>query len=97
MSQNPTETDGDLYATIFENEKVRVLEYRDTPGTRTHEHHHGDSLMVTLSDFQREITVAGTTRPVELAPHQVQWLPAQDHVGHNVGTTDTHVLFVELK
>jgi hypothetical protein len=25
------------------------------------------------------------------------WLPAQTHVGHNIGTTDTHVIFVELK
>ena len=25
------------------------------------------------------------------------WLPAQTHVGENVGTTETHVIFVELK
>lgn len=97
MNQDPPQTDGDLYATVFEDEQVRVLEYRDTPGTRTHEHHHGDSVMVTLSDFQREITVSGSTHPVSLGAHQAQWLPAQDHVGHNVGTTDTHVFFIELK
>jgi hypothetical protein len=25
------------------------------------------------------------------------WLPAQTHWGHNIGDTDTHVIFVELK
>ncbi|MCD1144677.1 cytoplasmic protein [Kocuria sp. LUK] len=97
MEQDPTTTDPRLYTVIFENERVRVLEYRDRPGDRTHEHHHGDSVMVTLSAFRRELTVEGATRAVELPAHHVQWLPAQDHVGHNVGDTDTHVLFVELK
>lgn len=97
MEQDPTVTDGDLYAVVFENDRVRVLEYRDSPGTRTHEHHHGDSVMITLSDFEREITAGGTVRAVALRAHQAQWLPAQDHAGHNVGTRDTHVMFVELK
>jgi beta-alanine degradation protein BauB len=97
MDQDPTVTDGDLYTVVFENEKVRVIEYRDTPGTRTHEHHHGDSVMIALSDFQREITVRGHTAPVALERHQVRWVPAQDHVGHNVGTTDSHAYFIELK
>ena len=25
------------------------------------------------------------------------WLPAQQHSGHNIGDTDTHVIFVELE
>jgi len=25
------------------------------------------------------------------------WLPAQQHHGHNIGDTPTHVIFVELK
>ena len=25
------------------------------------------------------------------------WLPAQQHAGENIGNTETHVLFVELK
>jgi len=27
----------------------------------------------------------------------VNWLAAQEHSGENIGTTETHVLFVELK
>lgn len=97
MQQDPTATDPQLYRVILENERVRVLEYRDHPGDKTHEHHHGDSVMITLSSFRREITVEGTARSVELAAHHAQWLPAQNHIGHNVGESETHVLFVELK
>jgi len=28
---------------------------------------------------------------------EVNWLPAQTHLGENTGTSDTHVIFVELK
>ena len=28
---------------------------------------------------------------------RVTWVPAQEHVGHNVGDSATHVFFVELK
>ena len=34
MSLDPTQTDPDKYAVIFENERVRVLEYKDRPGDR---------------------------------------------------------------
>lgn len=32
---DPTITDPDKYRVVFENERVRVLEYRDEPGQRT--------------------------------------------------------------
>jgi len=45
--QDPVVTDPELYTVVFENERVRVLQYRDRPGDRTHPHHHPDSVMVT--------------------------------------------------
>jgi hypothetical protein len=96
-STDPTVTDPENYTVVFENDRVRVLRYRDTPGTQTHLHHHPDSVMITLSDFTREITVDGAVRQVELHPGGASWLSDQSHVGHNVGSTDTHVMFVELK
>jgi beta-alanine degradation protein BauB len=27
----------------------------------------------------------------------VRWLPTQEHSGENIGETETHVIFVELK
>ena len=46
MSGDPIETNPDLYKVVFENERVRVLEYQDVPGDRTTPHGHPDSVMV---------------------------------------------------
>ncbi|HEY1368218.1 MAG TPA: hypothetical protein VGF23_13920 [Gaiellaceae bacterium] len=95
---DPTSTDPDKYRVIFENERVRVLEYRDEPGQRTSPHEHPDSVMVTLSGFDRRlIGASGDSRRVRLEPGQVRWLSAQTHSGENTGSTPTHVVFVELK
>lgn len=97
VAGDPTETDPDKYRTILENEHVRVLEYHDTPGGRTKPHRHPDSVMYTLSAFQRRLHFADGEREVAMEAGQVFWLPAQIHAGENVGETDTSVLFVELK
>jgi quercetin dioxygenase-like cupin family protein len=94
---DPAHTDPDLYKVIFENERVRVLEYRDTPGQRTHPHRHPDSVMYTLSSFRRTIHADGRHIDVDLGAGDVRWLPAQEHTGVNIGSTPTHTLFIELK
>jgi hypothetical protein len=38
-----------------------------------------------------------TLDPVVTNPNLASWLPAQEHAGHNIGDTPTHVIFVELK
>lgn len=97
MSRDPTETDPDKYKVVFENERVRVLVYTDRPGDRTSPHHHPDSVMYTLSSFERRLVHGDQEREVTLEAGTTAWLSAQDHSGENIGTTDTHVLFVELK
>ena len=95
---DPTTTDPDKYSVVFENERVRVLEYRDEPGQRTSPRAHPDSVMVTLSSFERRLTGAsGEERDFSLAAGEVRWLDAQTHSGANIGGSTTHVLFVELK
>ena len=96
-SPDPVESNPGLYRVLFENDRVRVLEYRDEPGDRTTPHRHPDSVMYTLSGFRRRLRAEGTERDVELGAGQVGWLPAQEHSGENIGDTETHVVFVELK
>ena len=74
-----------------------MLEYRDQPGHRTTPHAHPDSVMYTLSSFRRRLIAGDQEREVELAAGQAMWLSAPQHAGHNIGDTETHVLFVELK
>jgi hypothetical protein len=95
---DPTRSNGHLYRVVFENERVRVLEYLDRPGDLTTPHAHPDSVMVTLSSFRRRLHAGdGQTRDVELASGLANWLPAQQHSGENIGDSETHVIFVELK
>lgn len=94
---DPTVTDPDLYRVLWENDLVRVLEYRDAPGARTHPHDHPNSVMVTLTSFDRRLTTGGRTVDVTLDAGAAVWLAAQRHTGENVGTTPTHSVLVELK
>jgi quercetin dioxygenase-like cupin family protein len=97
MDQDPTVTNPDLYKLIFENERIRVLEYTDKPGDKTTPHRHPDSVMYTLSSFKRRVAAGGRQVDVELQAGQVRWVGAQEHSGENIGDTDTHTIFVELK
>ncbi len=97
MTLDPVATNPQHYRVVFENERVRVLEYSDLPGERTTPHEHPDSVMHTLSAFRRRLISEDDTREVDLPAGMTGWLPAQRHAGENTGTTETHVLFVELK
>ena len=97
MSMDPAVTNPDHYKVVFENEHVRVLEYTDEPGDRTTLHEHPASVMYTLSSFRRRLVQGDNHRDVELEAGRVNWLPAQQHLGENIGDTPTRALFVELK
>jgi hypothetical protein len=97
MDHDPATTNPSLYRVVMENDRVRVLEYRDRPGDRTTPHRHPDSVMITLSDFRRRLVHGDRSTEVELTAGLSRWLPAQEHAGENIGESETHVIFVELK
>ncbi len=94
---DPVVSNPDHYALLWENERVRVLEYRDAPGDETTPHRHPDSVMVTLTSFSRRLASGDRSRDVRLAAEQAVWIPAQSHTGRNTGDTPTHTIIVELK
>ena len=77
MATDPVVSNPALYSVIFENERVRVLEYRDEPGAQSVPHDHPDSVMVTLSSFQRELASGDKRVDVELPANTARWLGAQ--------------------
>lgn len=98
LAQDPVKTDGDKYMVKFENAKVRVLEYRDLPGEKTHQHRHPAFVLYALSPFKRRITLPdGKVRMREFKAGDILWSDAQTHIGENVGDTPTHVIMVEMK
>jgi hypothetical protein len=57
----PGVSDSALYTVVFENQRVRMLRYRDRPGDKTTLHEHPDMVLVPLSNFRRRLTVNGHT------------------------------------
>src|SRR5688572_27314127 len=95
---DPAHTDGDKYKVRFENEKVRVLEYRDMPGERTHQHAHPNFVLYAAGPFKRKLIMPDGREMIrEFKAGDIMWQPAQQHIGENIGDTPTHVIMVELK
>ena len=98
QAHDPVHTDGDKYKVRVENDRVRVLEYKDRPGERTHQHSHPAFVLVALSPFKRKITLPdGKAMVREFKAGDVFWSDAQTHIGENIGETATHVLMIEMK
>ena len=97
VAQDPLQTDPDKYKLVLQNERVRVLEYRDKPGEKTNRHVHRDFVLHALSSFKRRLTFAdGRTMERSFSVGETLWMQAQSHIGENIGDTETHVLIVEL-
>ena len=98
LAQDPVKTDGDKYKVVLENDRVRVMEYRDKPGDKTALHHHPDFVMTVVSPFTRRLTFEdGRTVERSFTAGQTIWMGAQNHIGENIGATDTQVFLVVLK
>ena len=95
---DPAHTDGDKYKVVFENDKVRVLEYRDLPGEKTHQHRHPDFVLYAVNAFKRKIILPDGKEMIrEFKGGEIMWSNSQTHIGENIGTTPTHVIMVEMK
>lgn len=95
---DPVHTDGDKYKVKFENDRVRVLEYIDKPGEKTHEHHHPAFVLYAVSPFKRKLALpGGKVLMREFKAGDIMWSDAQTHIGENVGDTPTHVIMIEMK
>lgn len=98
MAQDAAHTDGDKYKVILDNAQVRVLEYRDLPGDKTHQHRHPAFVLYALVPFQRKIHLPdGKSMLRTFKAGDVMYSDAQTHIGENVGSTPTHVILVEMK
>ncbi|MBU2449017.1 MAG: cytoplasmic protein [Gammaproteobacteria bacterium] len=98
FAQDAVQTDGDKYKVILDNECVRVLDYHDLPGEKTHQHKHPPFVLYALSPFKRTLTLPdGKVLTRQFKEGDVMWSEEQTHVGENIGQTHTHVVIMELK
>lgn len=97
-AEDPVKTDSDKYKMLFENDCVRVLDYRDRPGDRTNQHMHPAFVLYSLSAFKRTVTLPdGKVFQRQFKEEDVMWSDSQTHIGANTGDTPTHVILVEMK
>ena len=97
-AQDPLQVGPGIYKLLMENDRVRVLDVQFKPGQKVGPHSHPDHVAYVLAASKMRITPADGT-PQELDPKvgDVLWLPAQIHSGENIGTSDLHIVIVELK
>jgi len=83
---------------LLDNDRVRVLDVQTKPGEKLAMHSHPASLSYTLSAGKLKSTAPdGKTTENEGKVGQTNWGEAETHAVENVGTTDSHVLVIELK
>lgn len=98
LAQDPVHTDGDKYKVLLDNDRVRVLEYRDQPGAKTHLHVHPAFVLYAVTPFKRKITLPdGKELMREFKAGDVLHSDGQTHIGENVGNLPTHAILVEMK
>lgn len=98
MAADPVDVASNVYTTLFENERVRLLEARITPGDSSVMHGHPDYVVYNLVDGKvRFNSPSGESEEVELPAGATMWRDAEEHSTDNVGTTEVRALLFELK
>jgi hypothetical protein len=100
MAQDPVQAASQNYKVLFENDRVRVLEYRSKPGEKAEVHSHPDYLSIRLRKrLQNTAHFPGweKVKTIEGKAGTVSWQDAVTHALENVGTIDAHALLIELK
>jgi|SRR3972149_5191829 len=97
-AQDPTKVAPDNYKQLFENDRVRVQHVYVKVDAKIPTHSHPDHLAYALSSCTISITGPdGKPETASVKEGDVIWFDAVTHSAHNVGTTECHLLVVELK
>jgi hypothetical protein len=99
-AQDPAKVNPRSYKVLFENERVRLLEYTAKPGLGVcgqGRHYHPAHLSIPLTDSKVKIVAAGKTVLAEGKAGEAFWEPEVWHTVENVGGAETRAYMVELK
>jgi len=97
-AQDPLPMYPDNYRLLFENDRVRVLDFRLRKGDTEKAHHHPAHVAYILEPMRIRFTLAdGSTRMREARSGDVLFSEEVVHASENVGDTDAHGILFELK
>lgn len=87
------------YKLLMENERVRVLDIRLTPGQKAPMHNHpNDHVIYVINGAKVRLTSSdGKKNEFDLKAGQTIWMEAGSHEAENIGSTVGHNLAIELK
>lgn len=87
------------YSLLLENDRVRVIEFKDQPGDKIPLHtHDGDYLVYFVAPMDRRFeTPDGKAVEVEAPAGEARWLGPVTHTEENIGDEPAHVVIVEFK
>ena len=95
---DPVRIAPDTHKVAFENAFVRVLDVHVPAGKTEPRHRHPHGMSVYFSDWEAKVTVDGRAPQVnKRKAGTFAWREAVIHTVENVGTSEGHVLRIELK
>ena len=98
LAQDPAKVSPNTHKVLLENDRVRVLDVRVQPGQKVPTHSHPAYVVYALSDFKVKFTYPdGRTAERDGKAGQATWREGETHAAENVGTTELHILNIELK
>ena len=100
-AQDATAVNPRAYRVAFENEKLRVLEYRSRPGLGVcgqGKHSHPAHLTMVSSDAKVKVTTNdGKVLAVEAKAGDMFWSPAEIHTTENISGHAVRSFIIEVK
>ena len=98
MPQDAVTVAPHLYKVLLENDRVRALEVRSRPGAKSAMHTHPSYVAVAISDGKyRFSSPDGKSIEVEAKPGQTLFLDPVEHATEIIGTSEAHMILIELK
>ena len=96
---DPVKLSPQYYTVRIDNDRLRVLEYRLAPCLKEPKHSHPPGIVYSLSDAKTKVQTFpdGLITVHEGHAGDLIWRDAVTHAAENIGTSEVHVIAVELK
>jgi quercetin dioxygenase-like cupin family protein len=97
-TEDPVKVDPKHYTVEFENDRVRVLRIKYSPGEKSVMHSHPESIGVFLTDAHAKFTYPdGRSEDIDAKAGSVQHMDAYTHLPESTSKEPLELIQVELK
>ena len=98
MAQDPIKVDPNHYTVDFENDDVRVIRIRYSPGEKSVMHGHPKSVVVFLTDCKGRFNYPdGKSEDIEVKAGETMFTEPTEHLPENTSGQPLEVLQIEVK